>query len=143
MQFVESELDNSCIISALAAITDQTFNEVLEGMREYWNNEGEYGGVDDPAWVAYLAANGYAIQDISHEYVPHDCFIDEWPIPPFAPAHLVFVYSDGPHGIAMDANGRVYDGNDPNLISLSQYKRVYRIVGIWPVGKVNLKFKNH
>jgi hypothetical protein len=124
---------NGCIISCLAMATGKTFEEVLKGLEQYWKNDGADNGVDDVAWMAYLAARGYAIQDISYEYDPEDKLLDPWPIPPFAPVHMVFVYDEGPHAIIMDDSGRIYDGNDKKKKKLSDYYRVYRIVGIWKV----------
>jgi hypothetical protein len=143
MKFVKTELVNACVISALASVTGKTFWEVHEDIKEYWNIDGETNGVSDDCWMPYLSALGYALQDISHEYVPTDSFVENWPIKPFAPAHICFVYSDGPHAVAMDENGRVYDGNGKKFKSLKQYDRVYRIVGIWKVNEPKLTFKKH
>jgi hypothetical protein len=133
IKYVRTSKENGCVVSSLAMITGQTFNEVLEGLKEHWNNEASYDGVDDPAWIEYLSARGYAIQDINHEYTPEDKLIENWPLEPFAPVHMCFVYAEGPHAVVMDADGRVYDGNDAGVDSLDDYKRVYRMVGIWKV----------
>jgi hypothetical protein len=126
---------NGCIVACLGMITDQTYKEVLSGMEQYWKNEGSEQGVDDEAWMAYLAARGYATQDIPHDYVPTDQLISPWPIKPFAPIHIVFVYDEGPHAVIMTNDGTILDPNDEKISRIDQYYRVYRIVGIWKVGE--------
>lgn len=116
-------------------ITGQTYDGVLVGMEQYWKNEGSEQGVDDVAWMAYLAARGYAIQDVSHEYDPEDRLIDPWPIEPFAPIHIVFLYDEGPHGVIMDHEGRIYDPNDKDKRRMDEYYRIYRIVGVHKVSE--------
>lgn len=133
VKYVKTAEDNGCVISCLAMITGQTFQEVLSGMEHYWKNEGQHEGTDDIAWMHYLSARGYAIQDIDHEYVPEDRLIAPWPIQPFAPIHMMFVYAEGPHAVVMDEHGVIFDPNDPTAKSRFDYHRVYRIIGIWKV----------
>jgi len=133
VQYVKTAEDNGCVISCLAMITGQSFGDVLVGMEQYWKNEGQHEGTDDIAWFHYLSARGYAIQDVDHEYVPEDRLIKPWPIKPFAPIHMMFVYADGPHAVIMDKNGDIFDPNDPLMKSCQQYHRIYRVVGIWKV----------
>lgn len=131
--YVETAEPNGCVIACLAMITNQTFYDVLQEMEHYWKNEGEEEGTDDAAWIAYLAARGYAIQDIEHEYVPEDRLIKPWPLKPFAPIHMLFVYAEGPHAVIMDEDGIIFDPNDALMKAQSDYHRVYRTVGIWKV----------
>lgn len=135
VKYVKTEKSNGCVVACLAMITDVTFDEVLNGMEQYWKNEGAEQGTDDPAWMAYLSARGYAIQDIDHEYIPEDRLIVPWPIKPFAPIHILFVYAEGPHAVVMLNDGTILDPNDPLIKSRHEYHRVYRIIGIWKVGE--------
>lgn len=133
VQYVKTAEQNGCVIACLAMITEQSFYDVLSDMDRYWKNEGQDEGTDDIAWVHYLSAHGYAIQDIDHEYTPDDKLIKPWPLKPFAPIHMLFVYADGPHAVVMLNDGTIYDPNDVLIKSITEYHRVYRMIGIWKV----------
>lgn len=131
--YTETEITNGCVVACLAMILGKKFNDVIKDIEQHWKNEAQFDGVDDPCWIEYLSSLGYAIQDVNYEYVPQDRLLNPWPIKPFAPIHMCFVYDEGPHAIVMDADGKIYDPDDDKLTDLSQYYRVYRIVGIWKV----------
>jgi len=135
IRYVTAEEDNSCMIACLAMITDKTFREVLREMDRYWKIEGQYDGTDDDAWMAYLSARGYAIQDVDHEYSPEDRLIEPWPLRPFAPIHILSVYSEGVHAVVMLNDGTILDPDNPYIKSRHEYHRVYRMIGIWKVSE--------
>jgi hypothetical protein len=131
--YVKAVEDNSCMIACLAMVMGKTFDDVFADMDRYWKNEGHSMGTSDDAWIAYLSAHGYAIQDIDHEYTPDERLINPWPIKPFAPIHIVFVYSEGSHAVVMLQDGTILDPTDIHYKSRHEYHRVYRIVGVWKV----------
>ena len=135
IQYIQSEEEHACVIACLAMIVGKSFREVFSEMERYWKNEGQFEGTDDYAWMAYLSARGYAIQDIDHEYSPEDRLIDPWPLKPFAPIHILFVYSEGPHAVIMLSDGTILDPSNPHITSRHQYHRVYRMVGVWQVSQ--------
>ena len=131
--YVPATEDNACMVACLAMVTGKTFDEVFRDMDKYWKNEGHSMGTSDDAWIAYLSAHGYAIQDIDHEYTPDERLIEPWPIRPFAPIHIVFVFSEGSHAVVMLEDGTILDPTDIHYKSRHEYHRVYRIVGVWKV----------
>jgi hypothetical protein len=133
VRYVESDDGVSCVLACLAMVTGKTIIEVREGMKQYWYNEASENGVGDEAFEAYLAARGYAVQHISHDYVPEDKLVTPWPPKPWAPIHVCDVYYQGPHAVVMLWDGRILDPNDTGLTSLDQYHRVYAVQGIWKV----------
>lgn len=135
IKYVKTAEENGCVVASLAMLVGKDFYTVLNEMKCHWNTEGQFEGVADDAWMQYLAKSGYAIQDIDHDYSPEDRLIETWPLKPFAPIHMCFVYAEGPHAIVLDKKGKVYDPNDPLITKLSEYHRVYRMVGVWKVGK--------
>ena len=137
INYVESDEENGCVIACLAMITGKSFQEVKQGMREFWKNEGMDEGTNDQAFEAYLAARGYAIQHFSHDYIPEDKLLEPWPPAPWAPVHCLDVYADGPHAIVMLHDGTIYDPNDTGMKSIDQYHRVYAVQGIWKVSELN------
>jgi hypothetical protein len=123
------------IIACLAMITHQSYVDVATSLNCAEN-------LND-SWLPYLAANGYAAQDIWHDYLPEQRLIDSWPIRPFAPIHILTI-SGVPrsYSIMLD-DGTVLDPLDINIRSRYQYHRVYRITGLWPVsGPVTSIIKN-
>lgn len=129
--YVPHRIENDCVIACLAMITGESYERVFKGVEEQWNLRGAHEGME--AWTAYLAARGYALQDISHEYEPEDRLIKPWPLEPFAPIHLCFVYDEGEHATVMLEDGLIMDPNDHRISRLSEYRRVYRMVGVWKV----------
>jgi hypothetical protein len=133
IKYVRTGEENGCVIACLAMITGKTFKQVIAEMRPYWDNEGMFEGTDDDAWMQYLAAHGYAYNYISDDYTPQDRLLKNWPVAPFAPIHICFVHASGPHAVIMSSTGEIFDPNDNKIKSLTEYHRVYRIVGIWKV----------
>lgn len=131
VKYVRHRVENDCVIACLAMITGEDYEDAFKGVEAQWHLRGAHEGME--AWSAYLAARGYALQDISHDYEPEDRLIEPWPLAPFAPIHLCFVYDQGEHATVMLADGRILDPNDPMITRLDQYRRVYRMVGVWKV----------
>jgi hypothetical protein len=142
LKYIYSLRENGCVISCLSMLLGQSFDDTVKDMEPYWWNEAADEGTDDDAWAQYLAAKGYAYQDICYEYTPLDKLIEPWPLKPFAPIHMCFVYAYGPHAVILLNDGRVLDPNDETIKSLSEYHRVYRMVGLWKVSE-QLEFVNH
>lgn len=133
IKYVKAESDTGCIVACLAMVTGQTYKKVLKGLQEYWNIEGHLNGVNDETFEAYLAARGYAVQYINHDYIPEERLLKPWPIKPFAPVHICDVYAEDMHGVVMLNDGRIYDPHNKRIRSLNEYSRVYSIAGIWKV----------
>jgi hypothetical protein len=136
IKYVRADLTNSCVPACLAMVTGKTLKRVIKDIYEHWEAEGRYEGIDDPIVDQYLAINGYAVQRISHEYEPNKLLIHDWPVDPFAPLHIVDVWSSNPpgmHAIVMDSNGLVYDPSNKRIKSISEYQRVFGVTGIWKV----------
>lgn len=138
VEYVESDDNVSCVLACLAMVTGKTVAQVRDGMRQYWYNEAAEQGTNDEAFEAYLSARGYAVQQISHDYVPEDKLITPWPPDPWAPIHVCDVYEHGPHAVVMLYDGVVLDPNDTGMKSLDQYHRVYAVQGIWKVSDAEL-----
>lgn len=133
VQYVKAIEDNSCMIACLAMVMNKQFEVVFRDMDKHWKHDGNSLGTSYEAWRAYLSAHGYAIQYIDHEYTPNEQLIDPWPIKPFAPVHIVFVYSSGMHAVVMLENGTILDPTDIHFKSRHEYHRVYGVAGIWKV----------
>ena len=136
IKYVRAALTNSCVPACLAMVTGKTLNRVIKDIHEHWEAEGRFEGVDDEIVDQYLSKNGYAVQRLSHEYEPNKLLIDEWPLDPFAPIHIVDVWSSDPagmHAVVMDAEGKIYDPSNKRIKRLSDYQRVFAIAGIWKV----------
>lgn len=133
INYVKSVVDNDCVPACLAMVTNTTLEYVLNSLQPYWLETGQFDGVDYPIAAAWLASQGYAMQPIDHDFSPKQQLIQEWPIKPWAPAHLVYVFDKGSHCVVMDNSGWVLDPNDITISSLNQYYRIYSVVGIWKV----------
>jgi hypothetical protein len=136
VKYVKATLTNSCVPACLAMVTGKTFNRVIKEIHEYWENEGRYEGVDDSIVDQYLSKNGFAIQRVPHEYEPNKLLIKKWPVKPFAPVHIVDVWSSSPpgmHAVVMLKDGTILDPSNKRIKDLSVYQRVFAITGIWKV----------
>jgi hypothetical protein len=136
IKYVKATLTNSCVPACLAMVTGKTLKRVIKEIYEHWENEGRYQGIDDYIVDQYLSKNGYAIQRISHEYEPNKLLIKKWPVKPFAPIHIVDVWSTNPagmHAIVMLKDGMVYDPSNRRIKNISMYQRVFAVTGIWKV----------
>jgi hypothetical protein len=134
IKYVKATLTNSCVPACLAMVTGKTLNRVVKEIHEYWENEGRYEGVDDYIVDQYLSKNGYA--RVNHEYEPNKLLIKKWPIKPYAPIHIVDVWSSNPpgmHAVIMLKDGTILDPSNKRIKDVSQYQRVFAITGIWKV----------
>ena len=135
-KYVKATLTNSCVPACLAMITGKTLKRVIKEIYEHWENEGRYQGVDDDIVDQYLSKNGYAIQRVPHEYEPNKLLLKKWPVKPFAPIHIVDVWSSNPagmHAVVMLKDGTIYDPSNRRIKDISMYQRVFGITGIWKV----------
>ena len=136
VKYVKATLTNSCVPACLAMVTGKTLKRVVKEIYEHWENEGRYQGVDDDILDQYLSKNGYAVQRIPHEYEPNKLLIKKWPVKPFAPVHIVDVWSTNPpgmHAVVMLKDGTVYDPSNRRIKDISMYQRVFAVTGIWKV----------
>lgn len=136
IKYVKATLTNSCVPACLAMVTGKTLNRVIKDIYEHWEAEGRYEGIDDEIIDQYLAINGYATQRISHEYSPNKLLIADWPVDPFAPLHIVDVWSSNPpgmHAVVMDKDGLIYDPSNKRIKNIADYQRVFVVTGIWKV----------
>jgi hypothetical protein len=136
IKYVKASITNSCVPACLAMVTGKTLNRVIKDIYEHWENEGRYQGLDDDIIDQYLSKNGYAVQRIGHEYEPNKLLIPKWPIKPFAPVHIVDVWSTNPpgmHAVVMLKDGTVYDPSNRRIKDISMYQRIFAITGIWKV----------
>lgn len=139
VKYVKATVTNSCVPACLAMVTGKTLSRVIKDIHEHWEDEGRFEGMDDEVTNQYLANNGFAVQKIEHEYAPNKILIDGWPVDPFAPIHIVDVWSTSPpgmHAVVMDINGVIYDPSNRKMKMLSEYQRVFGITGIWKVTNV-------
>lgn len=135
-KYVKATLTNSCVPACLAMVTGKTLARVIKEIYEHWENEGRYQGIEDNIVDQYLSKNGYAIQRISHEYEPNKLLIPKWPVRPFAPIHIVDVWSSNPagmHAVVMLKDGTVMDPSNRRIKDISMYQRVFGITGVWKV----------
>jgi len=117
-------------------VTGKTLKQVIRDIYEYWEDTGKLQGVDDDLVDQYLSGLGYAIQRIHHEYLPNQVLLPDWPLDPFAPIHIVDVFSINPtgmHAVVMGADGKIYDPSNRKIKKLTEYQRVFSITGIWKV----------
>jgi hypothetical protein len=135
-RYVAGTVDNSCVPACIAMIVGKTLRQVLKEIHEHWEDTGKTLGLEDGPLDQYLAANGFAVQRIHHDYTPNKLLIKEWPIAPFAPIHIVDVWSSNPpgmHATIMDSDGIIYDPANKKIKSIQEYHRVFAIAGIWQV----------
>ena len=136
IKYVKATLTNSCVPACLAMVTGKTLKRVVKEIYEHWENEGRYQGVDDNIVDQYLSKNGYSIQRIPHEYEPNKLLIKKWPVKPFAPIHIVDVWSSNPpgmHAVVMLKDGTIYDPSNRRIKDISMYQRVFAVTGVWKV----------
>ena len=136
VKYVKATLTNSCVPACLAMVTGKTLKRVVKEIYEHWENEGRYQGVDDNIVDQYLSKSGYAVQRIPHEYEPNKLLIKKWPVKPFAPIHIVDVWSSNPpgmHAVVMLKDGTIYDPSNRRIKDISMYQRVFAVTGIWKV----------
>jgi len=132
MQYVEQREDWDCVIACLAMVTEIPYEFVLDDMQAYCDkNEGT--GIGDDAFYEFLAEHGFVVQTFYEFYTPLQRNRVRWPLPPFAPIHVVGVIADGiEHSVVMTWNGVIYDPEDMAKVGLWEYEKVNEIVGIWP-----------
>jgi hypothetical protein len=136
IKYVSASLENSCVPACLAMILGKTLRQVIKDLHEHWEDEGKILGMGDEVVDQYLAGNGFAVQRICHEYEPNKLLVNKWPIKPFAPIHIVDVWSTNPagmHAVVMNFEGKVYDPSNRKIKSINEYQRVFAISGIWEV----------
>lgn len=141
LKYVAATEDNSCVVACLAMVTGKTLKTVFKDIRESWESKGKLEGLTDEIVDPYLAQNGFAVQRMYDEYKPSMLLIEGWPIDPFAPIHIVDVWSSNPagmHSVVMDKEGKIYDPSNRKIKSITQYQRVFSITGIWKVSDSSL-----
>jgi hypothetical protein len=143
IQRVQQEHTFGCVIASLAMIAGKTYAEVLA---EYpWCAERDGCDIDTVSWD-FLWRHGFAWQQVypSVPEINRDPSMDvaerralygrkPWPPEPWAPAHLCQVETSMSHAIVLLADGTVLDPADPARRSLSDYKRVMNVRGIFDV----------
>lgn len=141
MRYVSQKSDWDCVIACLAMVTDKTYDEVHKNFTGYCEVNGDgrgivNDGIGDEAFYDYLSEHGFVYSVFQEEYTPSHEKRTHWPIPPFAPVHVVGVKVDGiEHSVVMTWNGIVYDPEDMAKVGLWEYESVNEIVGIWPKPK--------
>jgi len=136
VKYVKATLTNSCVPACLAMVTRKTLKRVIKEIYEHWENEGRYQGIEDNIVDQYLSKNGYAVQRVPHEYEPNKLLLKKWPVKPFAPIHIVDVWSSNPpgmHAVVMLKDGTIYDPSNRRIKDISMYQRVFAVTGIWKV----------
>jgi len=132
-RYVRHRLENDCVVTCLAMVTGHPFTKVLKGIKQYWEDKGQFEGTSDEVFEAYLAQHGYAIQYMHHEYAPTYELRANWPPAPFAPIHVCDVFDGGMHATVMLADGSIMDPNDRSKKRLTDYHRVFSVAGIFKV----------
>lgn len=136
IKYVKATVTNSCVPACLAMITGKTLKRVIKEIHEHWESDGRYTGIENELMDQYLAQNGFAVQRIQHEYEPNKLLIEGWPVDPFAPIHIVDVWSSNPpgmHAVVMDKEGIIHDPSNRRIKSIHDYQRVFAVTGIWKV----------
>lgn len=105
MKYVAQEEPGGCLVAAIAMVTGLSYWRIRQ-MVEPSYQDGIHGVIANDV----LAELGYAVMT-RYRHRPHLKRDREiWPCPPFAPAHIVHLHATrGPHAVAMDAFGRVFD----------------------------------
>jgi len=134
LKYVYAKRNNSCVVACLAMVTGQTFERTLKGLGPYWEDKGQFEGIGDDVFEEYLAARGWAVQNIRHEYAPEIRLRTKWPPKPWAQLHVADVFDQGMHAVVMCADGYVLDPNDTKKHSLADYHRVFGVTGLWKIG---------
>lgn len=136
IKYVKATLTNSCVPACLAMVTGKTLKRVINDIYEHWEDKGKFEGIENELLDQYLAQNGYASQRIFQEYDPNKLLIEGWPLDPFAPIHIIDVWSSTPpgmHAVVMDWKGLIYDPSNKRIKKLLDYQRVFAITGVWKV----------
>ena len=120
-----------CGIAVLAIVTGKTYDEIAA----YFGGEFESQGLYLHDLDVFLSNNGFAYARRFRiggfrrrtEQTP-------WPVPPFAPVHIVEVrYASAPvnHFVVMRRDGTVLDPLQDAERSITDYTEILNITGIW------------
>jgi len=132
MKYVAQEEPGGCMVAAVAMATGHDYAFIREACKDVYK--------DGIHWIIacdILADLGYAWMS-RYEHRPRfGMSREKWPCIPWAPAHIVVLEAtQGPHAVATDAFGRVFDPWKRERTDLSHpdYGKIHHIEGIFHVG---------
>jgi hypothetical protein len=134
MQWVGQEDSHGCLVACLAMVTGTAYKDV----RQWFIDGGQVfhgvgGGTIHFYVEQFLSEHGYASMLKYRHVQPGNRPRDTWPLPPFAPAHIVGVNGAGRHGVVLTSDGVVLDPENRSPRHLSDYQEVGYMIGIWNV----------
>lgn len=135
IKYIKQKHPCGCVVASLAMITNQMYDDVLKDLFQYWKLEGESSGIGDDVIQQYLSERGYSFNIFSYNYTPSETLRTNWPLEPFAPIHMCTVLDEGQHAVVMDNGGNIYDPDDRTKKKLTDFLRVYEIMGIYKLEK--------
>jgi hypothetical protein len=131
VKWVKQIDENGCVIAALSMVTDLSYEEVkVQFARSFCVN----CGLSDEDIAQFLANNGYATSWRYLWNAPSRMEREIWPPEPQTELNLckVKVYPDSRmnHIVVVTKNGTVYDPEREEHRKLSDYHRVYCMIGV-------------
>lgn len=136
MRYIRQCEEWDCGIAALAMATAYSYERIANDLRAAASKRK---GLNEDYLQNWPANNGFA-WNLFRSYEPTEQRYTRrelWPLSPFAPSHIVQVDATrGPHFIAMDYMGEVFDPWSParKTLSHADYKQIYWMMGIYKVG---------
>ena len=135
MDWVKQEDEHGCGAAVFAMLTNRTYAGAVATIKTHdrWDTQGVSQHVIDQ----YLAEDGFAI---ARKYTHLDGVErDNWPVDPFADAHLCIVTQHGGmgHYVILLRDGTVLDPAVPpehHPCFLSNYPSVLSVAAVTPVG---------
>lgn len=130
IQHIRQKDLKGCVIACLSMVTGIPYDEVSAD----FIGDRRVDGLSLTRYDAWLNQKGYAVNRFYRHYSPLQADRAVWPIPPFAPAHIVCVnLANGSHAIVMKDDGTVLDPEKDAPCRLSDYADVSQIAGIFKV----------
>lgn len=135
MKYVRQEHYKGCAVACIAMITGETYSDVERCFKEDFSREC----LSAVSARSYLCDHGYAaVEKTSHGYMDVRASNKRMAVP-FAPVHMVtvlpYVNAKYGHSVVMDAKGRVYDPQHPEIRGFEPYYCIVAVTGYFYEGK--------
>jgi len=122
-----------CTVAAIAMVTGLSYEEIAAHSTRDFSAHSMC--LED--WLEFLNGRGFAFcvkYRVTHLRAPNTRR-STWPLPPFAPIHLINVQIPGigGHAVVMLDNGGVLDPNRDGLHTLGDYPDVLSMIGVWKI----------
>lgn len=129
IQHVRQKDAKGCVIACLSMVSGIPYDEVSAA----FIGDRSVEGLSLFRYDVWLNQMGYAVNRLYKHYGPLQADRVVWPIPPFAPVHIVAVNGNGSHAVVMKEDGTVLDPEKDAPCRLSDYADVAQIAGIFKV----------